>query len=104
MPIDNSGERMLIVETNVGGQMVDLEDTDYRENAYGRNQQREPRRQRMQSMAEASAAHQAKKEAENPAPKPKRKRRTKAEIEADKLRDQKLKEAHTKDLKNKNLK
>lgn len=100
MPIDNSGERLIIVETNVGGQMVDLESTDYREWAYGRNQQREPRQQRMQSLAEAHEQQRLEKEAQEPAPKPKRKRRTKAQIEADK----KLQEAHDQDLKNKNLK
>ena len=41
-PIDK--ESFLKVETNVGGEWVDLESSDYREKEYKRNQQTEPRR------------------------------------------------------------
>lgn len=102
MPIDQNYEGNIRVETNVGGDIVNLEETEFRSWQYGRNQQREPRRERLQRDAEASQAQQ--QAAEPSKPPAKRKRRTKAEIEADKKRDQKLKEAHDKDLKAKNLK
>lgn len=102
MPIDQNYEGNIRVVTNVGGDLVNLEDTEYREYQYGRNQQRESRRERLDRDAEASQAQQ--QAAEPSKPPAKRKRRTKAEIEADKKRDQKLKEAHDKDLKSKNLK
>ena len=41
-PID--GQSLLRVETNVGGEWVDLESTDYRQKEYKRNQQTEGRR------------------------------------------------------------
>ena len=45
MPIHPIDEPSLLkVETNVGGEMVDLENTDYRSQQYKRNQQTEPRR------------------------------------------------------------
>ena len=45
MPIHRIDEKPIIrVETNVGGKIVDLEATDYREQEYKRNQQTEPRR------------------------------------------------------------
>jgi hypothetical protein len=45
MPIHSIDEKPIIrVETNVGGKIVDLEATDYREQEYKRNQQTEPRR------------------------------------------------------------
>ena len=44
MPIHPIDEKSYLkVETNVGGEMVDLESTDYREQQYRRNQQKEPR-------------------------------------------------------------
>ena len=41
-PID--GKPLIRVETNVGGNIVDLESSDFREKEYKRNQQTEPRR------------------------------------------------------------
>lgn len=101
MPIDNSGEGLIRVETNVGGEFVNLEDTNFREWQYGRNQQREPRIDRLNR--QAVEASQSAPEEQVEAPKPRKKRRTKAQIEADKKRDQKLTEAHEKDLKDKNI-
>ena len=45
MPIHSIDEKPIIrVETNVGGEIVDLESSDFREKEYKRNQQTEPRR------------------------------------------------------------
>lgn len=45
MPIHPIDEKSFLkVETNVGGEWVNMEDTDFRKREYQRNQQTEPRR------------------------------------------------------------